>query len=90
MAGELIRDQVAWAVECADESGDGIFSDECEVGFQGAASSGWAGFEAHMAYAVAGFNILAQWHGIEPDAQGRVQLSIAQFTLVTGKEPPSQ
>ena len=42
---------------------------------------GWAGFEAHMAYAVAGFNILAQWHGLEPDAQGPVQLSIAQFTL---------
>ena len=41
----------------------------------------WAGFEAHMAYAVAGFNILAQRHGLEPDAQVRVHLSIAQFTL---------
>ena len=41
----------------------------------------WAGFEAHLAYAMAGFNILAQWNGLEPDAQGRVHLSIAQFTL---------
>ena len=41
----------------------------------------WAGFEAHMAYAVAGFNILAQWHGLEPDAQVRVHLSVAQFTF---------
>ena len=41
----------------------------------------WAGFEAHLAYAMAGFNIPAQWNGLEPDAQGRVHLSIAQFTL---------
>ena len=34
-----------------------------------------------MAHALAGFNILAQWSGLEPDAQGGVQLSIAQFTL---------
>ena len=40
----------------------------------------WAGFAAHLAYAMAGFNILAQWNGLEPDAQGRVHLSIAQFT----------
>ena len=52
-----------------------------EWGFKGRRHRGWAGFEAHMAYAVAGFNILAQWSGLEPDAQGRVQLSIAQFTL---------
>ena len=25
----------------------------------------WAGFEAHLAYAVAGFNILAQWDGTD-------------------------
>ena len=33
-------DLPAWAVECVDESGDGIFNAECEVRFQGAASSG--------------------------------------------------
>ena len=50
-------------------------------GFKEQRHRGWAGFEAHMAYAVAGFNILAQWSGLEPDAQVRVHLSIAQFTL---------
>ena len=41
----------------------------------------WERFEAHLAYAMAGFNISAQWNGLEPDAQGCVHLSIAQFTL---------
>ena len=40
----------------------------------------WEGFEAHLAYAMAGFNILAQWNWPEPNAQGRVHLSIAQST----------
>ena len=52
-----------------------------KCGFKERRHPAWAGFEVHMAYAVAGFNILAQWHGMEPDTQGRVQLSIAQFTL---------
>ena len=50
-------------------------------GFKEQRHRGWACFKAHMARAVAGFNILAQWHGMEPDARGRVHLSIAQFTL---------
>ena len=52
-----------------------------KCGFKEQRHRGWAGFGAHLAYAVAGFNILAQWYGLEPDAQGRVQLSIVQFTL---------
>ncbi|MYC32062.1 MAG: hypothetical protein F4X64_02665 [Chloroflexi bacterium] len=27
------------------------------------------------------FNILVQWNGLQPDATGKVRLSIAQFTL---------
>ena len=50
-------------------------------GFKAQRHRAWAGFEAHLAYAMAGFNILAQWNGLEPDAQGRVHPSIAQFTL---------
>ena len=50
-------------------------------GFNEQRHPAWAGFEAHLAYAVAEFNILAQWSGLEPDAQVRVHLSIAQFTL---------
>ena len=41
----------------------------------------WDGFEARLAYTVAAFNILTQWHGLQLDHQGRVRLSIAQFTL---------
>ena len=41
----------------------------------------WDGFEARLAYTMAAFNILTQWHGPQPDRQGRVHLSIAQFTL---------
>ena len=41
----------------------------------------WNGFEAHLAYTIAAFDILAQWNGLEPDAQGRIHRSIAHFTL---------
>jgi hypothetical protein len=41
----------------------------------------WRYFQAHLAYAVALFNTLAQWHGLHPDRSGRVHLSIAQFSL---------
>ena len=41
----------------------------------------WDGFEAHLAYTMAAFNIIAQWNGLQPDDQGRTHLSIAQFTL---------
>ena len=35
----------------------------------------WDGFEAHLAYTMAAFNILAQWNGLPPDAHGRVHIS---------------
>ena len=41
----------------------------------------WRGFEAHLSYLMAAFNILAQWHGLEPDENGRIHRSIAQFVL---------
>jgi hypothetical protein len=41
----------------------------------------WAYLEAHLAYLMALFNILVQWHGLEPDEAGFVRLSIAQFSL---------
>jgi hypothetical protein len=30
---------------------------------------------------MAAFNLLAQWHGLEPDDEGVVHLSIAEFSL---------
>ena len=41
----------------------------------------WEGFEAHLAYLMAAFNILVQWDGLEPDENGRIHRSIAHFTL---------
>ena len=41
----------------------------------------WAYFKTRLAYLMAAFNTLVQWDGLEPDEQGVVHLSIAQFTL---------
>ncbi len=34
-----------------------------------------------MGFTIAYFNILVQWHGLHPDENGFVQLSIAEFSL---------
>jgi len=41
----------------------------------------WAYFRARLAFTVAMFNILVQWHGLQPDETGVVHLSIAEFSL---------
>ncbi len=41
----------------------------------------WAYLKAHLSFAVATFNLLVQWHGLEPDENGFVKLSIAAFSL---------
>lgn len=41
----------------------------------------WDYFESRLAYTMALFNILVQWHGLEPDEEGYVRLSIAEFSL---------
>ena len=41
----------------------------------------WAYFHARLASTMAAFNILAQWHGLQPNAAGFVPLSIAEFSL---------
>jgi len=38
-------------------------------------------FRARMAFVLSAFNLLAQWHGLHPDALGMVHLSIAEFSL---------
>ena len=32
----------------------------------------WAYFRAHLSFAMATFNLLAQWHGVQPDALPRL------------------
>ena len=41
----------------------------------------WAAFRAHLGWLLALFNLLVQWHGLAPDATGRIHLSIAEFSL---------
>ena len=41
----------------------------------------WAYFEMRLGYTMAMFNLLVQWHGLEPDEDGMVHLSIAEFSL---------
>jgi hypothetical protein len=42
---------------------------------------GWAYFHARLAFTMAAFNILVQWHGLLPNMSGLVPLSIAEFSL---------
>ena len=41
----------------------------------------WAAFQARLAFTLATFNLLVQWHGLQPDAQGFIHLSLAEFSL---------
>jgi hypothetical protein len=41
----------------------------------------WEYFEARLAFTMAAFNVLVQWHGLRPNASGFVPLSIAEFSL---------
>jgi hypothetical protein len=41
----------------------------------------WDYFETRLAFTMAIFNVLVQWHGLEPDDDGFVHLSITQFSL---------
>jgi hypothetical protein len=41
----------------------------------------WAYCQARLAFTMAVFNILVQWHGLQPNASGFVPLSIAEFSL---------
>ena len=42
---------------------------------------GWAYFQACLAFTMAAFNVLVQWHGFQPNASGFVPLSMAEFSL---------
>jgi hypothetical protein len=41
----------------------------------------WTYFHARLAYTMAAFNVLVQWHGFQPYASGFVPLSMAEFSL---------
>ena len=41
----------------------------------------WRSFKARLAFTMAAYNLLVQWHGLHPDPNGFVHLSIAEFSL---------
>ena len=41
----------------------------------------WTYFHARLAFTMAAFNVLVQWHGFQPYASGFVPLSMAEFSL---------
>lgn len=41
----------------------------------------WNYFTTRLAFTMAAFNILVQWNGLQPDENGFIHLSIAQFNL---------
>jgi hypothetical protein len=41
----------------------------------------WDYFKSRVGYTMALFNLLVQWHGLEPDETGLVRLTIAEFSL---------
>jgi hypothetical protein len=41
----------------------------------------WAAFQTRLAFTLATFNLLVQWHGLNPDAHGFIHLSLAEFSL---------
>jgi hypothetical protein len=41
----------------------------------------WASFQARLAFTMAAFTVLVQWHGLQPNASGFVPLSIAELSL---------
>jgi hypothetical protein len=41
----------------------------------------WAYFKSRVGYTMALFNLLVQWHGLKPDADGLVHRTIAEFSL---------
>jgi hypothetical protein len=42
---------------------------------------GWEYFHARLAFTMAAFNVLVQWHDLLPNASGFVPLSMAEFSL---------
>jgi hypothetical protein len=41
----------------------------------------WDYFEARLAFTMAAFNVLVQWHGFQPYASDFVPLSMDEFSL---------
>ena len=64
-----------------DAGGDGAVDAHARCHLKKVMHRGWAYFQARLAFTMAAFNVLVQWHGFQPNASGFVPLSIAEFSL---------
>jgi len=68
-----------WNVRMVVETVLSMLTSVCH--FKHMAHRVWAYFRARLAFAMAAFNLLVQWHGLKPDEDGLIRLSIAEFSL---------
>lgn len=68
-----------WNVRMVVETVLSMLTTVCH--FKHMAHKNWTYFESHLGYAMVLFNLLVQWHGLQPNDDGFVPLSIAEFSL---------
>lgn len=68
-----------WNVRMVVETVLSMLTYVCQ--FKRMAHKSWDYFETHVGFTLALFNLLVQWHGLKPDEDGFVPLSIAEFSL---------
>src|SRR4030095_14834651 len=61
--------------------GDGALDADVGLPCEEGDALGLGVFQARLAFTMAAFNVLVQWHGFRPHASGFVPLSIAEFSL---------
>ena len=71
-------EQQVWSLSVPDDQPCDLVS-QCH--FKKVMHRVWAYFQARLAFTMAAFNVLVQWHGLLPNASGFVPLSIAEFSL---------
>ncbi len=72
-------DRGKWNVRMLVETVLSMLTTVCH--FKRMAQRIWEYFQARLAFSMAAFNILVQWNGLQPDENGFVHLSIAEFSL---------
>jgi len=70
-----------WNIRMLIETGLSMLTNNARFRLKKMFHRAWEYFETHLAFAMAAFNILAQWSGLKPDERGFVHLSIAEFIL---------
>lgn len=68
-----------WNVRMVIETVLSMLTTVCH--FKKVAHRVWEYFQARLAFTLAAFNILTQWYGLQPDVNGFVHLSMAEFSL---------